>query len=272
MGYKNNTSALSSEGSMSFWSHVDEFRKVLIRTAVVVLLFMVALFMVMPVLFDDFILAPCRGDFPLYRWFESLSGRLSGFPEFTASGFHIDLINIQLASQFFMHITASFWGALLLACPLVMYFIWDFLRPALYPREVPQVRTAFLLGGVLFYLGVAVGYMVVFPVTFRFLVDYHVSGYVPNVISLDSYMDNFFTIIMMMGLVFELPLLSWLLGHLGVITRDLFRHYRRHAIVVLLILAAFITPTGDPFTLAIVFLPIYLLWEFSALLVPASKS
>ena len=77
---------------------------------------------------------------------------------------------------------------------------------------------------------------------------------------------------MMMGLVFELPLLSWLLGHLGVITRDLFMHYRRHAIVALLILAAFITPTGDPFTLAIVFLPIYMLWEFSALLVPASKS
>lgn len=254
---------------MSFWGHVDEFRKVLIRTAIVVLLFMVALFAVMPDLFDDFILAPCRGDFWLYRWFEALSSR---FTAFTADGFDVQLINVQLASQFFMHITASFWGALLLSCPVVMYLIWDFLRPALYSHEVPQVRMAFLLGGILFYLGVAVGYSVVFPVTFRFLADYHVSAYVPNVISLDSYMDNFFTIILMMGVVFELPLLSWLLGHLGVVTRGLFHRYRRHAIVVLLIISALITPTGDPFTLMIVFLPIYCLWEFSALLVPASKT
>lgn len=119
----------------------------------------------------------------------------------------------------------------------------------------------------MFFLGVAVGYFVVFPITLRFLADYHVSELIPNQISLDSYMDTFLMLIFILGIVFELPLLSWLLGKLGVIHREFFRKYRKHAIVILLILAAIITPTGDPFTLTIVFLPLYLLYELSALLV-----
>ncbi len=119
----------------------------------------------------------------------------------------------------------------------------------------------------MFFLGVSVGYFVVFPVTLRFLADYHVSAMVPNQISLDSYMDTFLMLIFIMGIIFELPLLAWLLGNIGVLKRDFFKKYRRHAIVALLILAAFITPTGDPFTLTIVFLPIYFLYELSAWLV-----
>ena len=122
----------------------------------------------------------------------------------------------------------------------------------------------------MFFMGVAVGYFVVFPVTLRFLADYHVSQLVPNQISLDSYMDTFLMLIFVMGVIFELPLLAWLLGVLGVLHRDFFGTYRRHAVVVLLMLAAIITPTGDPFTLMVVFLPIYLLYELSAFLVPAS--
>ena len=123
------------------------------------------------------------------------------------------------------------------------------------------------MGNFMFFLGVAVGYFVVFPITLRFLADYHVSELIPNQISLDSYMDTFLMLIFILGIVFELPLLSWLLGKLGVIHREFFKKYRKHAIVILLILAAIITPTGDPFTLTIVFLPLYLLYELSALLV-----
>jgi len=122
----------------------------------------------------------------------------------------------------------------------------------------------------MFYLGVAVGYYLVFPLTVRFLSDYQLSELVPNVISLDSYTDTFVTIVFLMGVVFELPLLAWLLGRMGLLTRNFFALYRRHAIVALLVLAAVITPTGDPFTLFAVFIPIYLLWEFSATLVPKS--
>jgi len=123
----------------------------------------------------------------------------------------------------------------------------------------------------MFYLGVAVGYFLVFPLTLRFLADYQLSEAIPNTISLDSYMDNFFIITFMMGVAFELPLLAWLLGKMGFLSRDFFSKYRRHAIVVLLILAAMITPTGDPFTLSAVFFPIYFLWELSSRLVPKTS-
>lgn len=124
----------------------------------------------------------------------------------------------------------------------------------------------------MFYLGVAVGYFVVFPLALRFLATYRLSPVIEAVVSLDSYMDNFYTVVLLMGAVFELPLLAWLLGKMGLITRAFFRKYRRHAIVALLIVAALITPTGDPFTLLAVFIPIYALYEFSAALVPAANN
>ena len=119
----------------------------------------------------------------------------------------------------------------------------------------------------MFDIGLAVGYFVVFPVTLRFLADYQVSAMIPNQISLDSYMDTFLMLLFVMGLVFEMPLVAWVLSKIGLLTRGFFRRYRRHAVVVLLILAAVITPTGDPFTLMIVFIPLYLLYELSALIV-----
>ena len=145
--------------------------------------------------------------------------------------------------------------------------LWTFVRPALYEKEVRGARIAFALGTVMFYLGVAVGYFLVFPITMRFLFTYQLSSTIHNQLSLDSYMDNFLMLNLVMGLVFELPLLAWTLSAIGILRRKFFSRYRRHAVVVLLVLAAVITPTGDPFTLMIVFLPLYLLFEVSALIV-----
>ena len=255
---------------MSFWDHIDALRSVLIRIVVVLVATALGLFFVMPAIFDSVILAPCHGDFVLYRLFERMTSSVSWLPQFTTDGFNVELINIKLASQFFIHMSTSFWLALVLTFPIVLYFLWTFVAPALYPREKRGVKTAFLIGCLMFFLGVAVGYFIVFPVTLRFLADYHVSQLVPNQISLDSYMDTFLMLIFVMGVIFELPLLAWLLGVLGVLHRGFFRTYRRHAVVVLLVLAAIITPTGDPFTLMVVFLPIYILYEVSAYLVPKS--
>ena len=255
---------------MSFWDHIDALRSVLVRIIVALVVVAIGLFCVMPYLFDNVILAPCHGDFVLDRLFERMTSSLSWLPQFSTSGFHVELINIKLASQFFIHMSTSFWLALVLTFPLVLYELWTFVAPALYPNEKRGVKTAFLIGCLMFYVGVMVGYFVVFPVTLRFLADYHVSELVPNQISLDSYMDTFLMLIFVMGIIFELPLVAWLLGTLGVLHRSFFVTYRRHAIVALLILAAVITPTGDPFTLMVVFLPIYLLFEVSAFLVPKS--
>lgn len=253
---------------MGFWSHVDALRSVIIKSLVVVVTMAVVLFVFMPQIFDAVILAPCRGDFVLYRLFERVTSLSPMLPDFTTAGFEVKLINIQLASQFFIHMTTSLWLAVVLSMPIIFYLLWGFIAPALYPGEKRGVKRAFLLGSLMFFLGVAVGYFVVFPVTLRFLAEYQISQMIPNQISLDSYMDNLMMLIFVMGLVFELPLVAWMLGAIGILKRQFFNNYRRHAIVLLLVLAAFITPTGDPFTLSIVFMPIYLLWEASALLVP----
>ena len=254
---------------MSFWDHIDALRSVLIRVVVALVVATLVLFGLMPSIFDSVILAPCHGDFALYRLFERMTASVPWLPQFTANGFEVELINIKLASQFFIHMSTSFWLALVLLFPFVLYELWTFVAPALYPSEKRGVKTAFLIGCLMFFLGVLVGYYVVFPVTLRFLADYHVSQLVPNQISLDSYMDTFLMLIFVMGIIFELPLVAWLLGVLGVLKRGFFKSYRRHAVIVLLMLSAIITPTGDPFTLMVVFLPIYLLYEVSAYLVPA---
>lgn len=261
-----------ASGEMSFWEHLDALRSVLWKAVMVLAVCVVGFFAVMPDLFDRVILAPCRGDFVLYRLFERVTQMFPMLPQFTADGFHVDLINIQLASQFFIHMSTSFWLALLCSFPVILYLLWSFVKPALYANEVRGVRVAFGLGTVMFFIGVAVGYFVVFPVTLRFLAEYQVSALVPNQISLDSYMDTFVMMLLVMGLVFELPLVAWTLGFIGILHRGMLRKYRRHAIVVLLIVAALITPTGDPFTLMIVFSPLYMLYELSIFFVKPEKT
>lgn len=257
---------------MGFWDHVEALRGVLLRAGVTILVFTIGFFIAMPWIFDNVILAPCRANFPLYKLFASLSANIPFVPDFSNEGFGVELINIQLASQFFIHMSTSFWLAVVFAFPLIIYLLWGFVAPGLYSGEKRGIKRAFFFGNTMFFFGVAVGYFVVFPLTLRFLAEYKVSEMVPNQISLDSYMDNFLVLILVMGIIFELPLLAWILGSIGMLTRDFFRKYRRHAIAALLILAAVVTPTGDPFTLMVVFLPIYGLWEMSAYLVPERKN
>lgn len=251
----------------NFWGHLDDLRGTLFRMAAVLVVFMAGFFYFMPWLFDNVIMAPCHGDFAIYRLFADVTGRIPGLEQFSTDDYNVDIVNLNLTAQFFTHISLSFWLALVFAFPVMLYLLWSFVRPALYEREVRGARLAFSLGTVMFYAGVAVGYFLVFPITLRFLYTYELSSTIHNQLSLDSYMDNFLMLNLIMGLVFELPLLAWVLGAVGILRRSFFRRYRRHAIVALLVLAAIITPTGDPFTLMIVFLPIYMLYELSAFLV-----
>ena len=165
------------------------------------------------------------------------------------------------------HMTSSFWLALLLTFPYLMWEIWKFVSPALYENEKKNVRWVFLFGTIMFFIGCSVGYFLVFPMTLRFLATYELSAAITEQVSLDSYMDNFLMLIFVMGIVFEMPLVSWLLSQIGLLNRSFFHKYRRHAVVGLLVGAAFITPSSDPFTLSIVFLPLYGLYELSAFFV-----
>ncbi|MGN0213807.1 MAG: twin-arginine translocase subunit TatC [Muribaculaceae bacterium] len=251
---------------MSFWDHVEALRMTLFKVIGTLASVAIILFIFMPKLFDNVILAPCDGNFVLYRWLNRIAEFLPGLGSLSSTDFHVNLINIQLASQFYIHMSTSFWLALVLSFPIVVYLLWQFVSPALYENEKRGARTVFAIGNILFFIGIAVGYFIVFPFSLRFFADYHVSELVPNQISLDSYVDTFLSLIFTMGIVFELPLLSLTLSKLGLIRRSFFYRFRRHAICALLILAAIITPS-DPFSMVAVFLPLYLLYEASALLV-----
>lgn len=258
---------MSEQHEMSFWDHLEEFRWTLLRSVIALFIFTILAFMAMPYIFDNYILAPSRSDFVLYRYLCSLTSSMPFIPDFCDDSFNIDIININMTTQFFRHMSTSFWLALILTFPYLVFEVWKFIKPALYENEKKSMRWVFVFGTTMFFLGCLIGYYLVFPITFRFLAGYELSSYIKNTISLDSYMDNFLMLIFIMGLIFQLPLVSWFLSKMNILNRSFFKQYRRHAVVALLVVAAFITPSGDPFTLAVVFFPIYILYEISAFFV-----
>ncbi len=263
---------MEESNGMSFWDHLEDLRWTIIRSIVALVVFAIVGFALMPYIYDSIIMGPTRADFFLYKYLCAATSAVPFLPDFCDDTFHIDIININLASQFFRHMTTSFWLALILTFPYLVFEVWRFVSPALYENEKRSFRWAFMFGTVMFFLGCLVGYCLVFPMTFRFLATYQLSEVIINQISLDSYMDNFLMLIFIMGIVFELPLLSWLLSKLGLLNRSFFKKFRRHAIVGLLVLSAIITPSGDPFTLSVVFLPLYMLFELSRFMVKAAPT
>lgn len=258
---------MSDGKELTFWEHLDELRKVLIRVLCVWFVLAVVYFAAMPYLFDKVVLAPCNNDFVFYHLLRSIGEHFHLKDEFFTQEFHVKLVNINLAAPFLIHMSTAFWMSVVTAAPYLFYEIWRFVSPALYPNEMRGVRKALGIGTVMFFVGVLLGYFMVYPLTLRFLSTYQLSALVENQISLNSYIDNFMMLILCMGAAFELPLVTWLLSLLGIVHKRLLRKYRRHAVVLIVIVAAVITPTGDPFTLAVVSIPLYLLYELSILMI-----
>lgn len=257
-----------AQAEMSFWDHLEVLRRVIFRVlAVFAVLFAVILWL-MPHIFTAVILAPASDDFFIYRFLRGASADMFG----GIRTLQVQIINIDLAAQFLTHINMSMLMAAVITFPYCVYELWFYVRPALYTNEIRAVRKAFTGGTIMFYLGCLVGYALVFPFTFRFLAGYQLSPEIVNQINLQSYINYFIMLILIMGIVFEMPLVAWLLSRLGLLNRKLLKKYRRHAVVILLVLAAVITPSGDPFTLAIAFLPLYLLYELSLLVVRKEPS
>lgn len=204
------------------------------------------------------VLAPTKSDFITYRWF-SLFGDIADF--------NLNLINTQLTSQFSVHMQVSIIIGIICVSPYILYSIFAFVSPALYENERKYARLLVVAGYIMFMIGVALCYFLIFPLTIRFLGNYQVSDDVANIITLSSYIDTLTMLTLMLGIVFELPILCMLLGKMGILTADFMKEYRRHAIVIILIVAAIITPTTDVMTLMLVTLPIYLLYEISILAV-----
>ena len=253
----------------TFWEHLDELRGCLIRIGAVVVIFGIAAF-----LFKDetfaIILAPKSDSFIIYKAFAFVSERLS-LPGVAPEAFSVKLINTGLAEQFVIHMRAAIYTGILIASPYIIYTLFRFISPALYSQEKKYAARVVGSSYVMFMLGVALSYFLIFPLTFRFLGTYQVSGEVENMISLQSYMDTLMMMNLMMGIVFEIPILCWLLAKFGLLSAAFMRRYHRHAIVVILVLAAIITPTSDVFTLLMVSLPMWLLYEISILIVKHTR-
>lgn len=238
---------------MTFWEHLDELRGSLIRMAVAAVVMGFIAFAFKETLFD-IVLAPSKSDFFLYR--------IIG-----AGPFDLKLINTGLAEQFTIHMKVALTVGLLVASPYILYLLFHFISPALYEKERRYSVAITLSAYIMFIIGVAMNYLLVFPLTVRFLGTYSVSAEIENMLSLNSYVDSLLMMSLWFGIIFELPVVCWILGRLGLLKSEWMTRYRRHAIVAILIIAAIITPTGDIFTLLVVSLPIYLLYEASAILV-----
>ncbi len=248
---------------LSFWEHLDVLRTVIVKTIAVWCIFSVLAFFFKEQLFD-FVLAPKEGDFLTYRIIENLCNRFGvDIPE----SFHVQLINTGLAQQFIIHMKTALCAGVVFVAPFALYQIFSFISPALYSNEKKYATRMIVSGYAMFLLGVIISYLVIFPMTFRFLGTYQVADDVVNMISLESYMSTLIMMCICMGIVFELPVLAWLCAKIGVLTSTFMTTYRKHAIVVILILAAIITPTSDVFTLMLVSVPIWLLYEASVLIV-----
>ncbi|MBR5198518.1 MAG: twin-arginine translocase subunit TatC [Bacteroidales bacterium] len=243
---------------MTFWDHLDVLRRSIVRCVVVLVAAAIGLFAFKDFLFDGLILAPSKGDFFLYKWI--------------GADFSLNLVNLEVTAQFMIHMKMAFLCALVLTFPYLIYKVWDFIAPALYDNERRAVRKAFVFASCLFYTGVVVGYTLIFPLMLNFFADYQVSTSIPNTFSLSSYISLLTSMVLTFGIVFEFPTVAALLSNLGILTKETMTKYRRHAICAVVILAAAITPSGDPFSLAVVAVPLYLLYEFSVFICKSGKT
>lgn len=247
--------------NVSFWDHLDVLRSVLLKSLGAWLVGAVTAFCLKDCIFR-LLFAPTSHDFVLYRGLCRLAD-LTGWGRLCPEEVQVSFLNTELTAQFMAHLQASLWFGLIFAFPFILYWLYGFIAPALYEKERRYGVTLTFASVLLFTAGICVCYFLIFPISFRFLYEYQVVDFVVNQISLSSYMSLFLTLSLLMGLTFEIPVLTWLLSKMGVLDADQMRKYRKHVFTVLLILAAVITPTGDPFTLLLVTLPIYLLYELS---------
>ena len=242
---------------MTFWDHLDELRSVVIKALVVTVVAAAIAFCLKDQLFEV-VLAPRTSDFITYR--------LLGVEPFS-----IHLMNTGLTEQFMIHLKTSLFAGVLVASPYIIYLLFHFISPALYDNERKYATLLCTSGYLMFMLGTLLNYLLIFPLTVKFLGTYQVSEDVANMLTLQSYMDTLLMMSLVMGIVFELPVVSWLLGKMGLINAGMMQIWRKHAVVAILVISAIITPTTDAFTLFVVALPVWLLYELSILIVRITK-
>lgn len=253
------------EQEMTFLQHLEELRWHIIRSFIAVVTGAIVAFIYKNIIFDKIILAPNNPDFLTNRLLCRLS-ELVNAPTLCINQHSIELISIKMAGQFTTHINISLIAGLIIAFPYVFWEFWSFFKPALYEKERRHARGAVFSASFLFLLGVVFGYFVITPLSINFLGSYSVSEVVHNQINIRSYIGTITSIVLAAGLAFELPVVAYFLARIGIITPEFMRKYRKHSIIVILIIAAVITPP-DVFSQVLVCIPLLILYEISILIV-----
>jgi sec-independent protein translocase protein TatC len=253
----------SEKAEMSFLEHLEALRWHLMRAVIAVLTLAIILFFYREIVFDNFLFAPKHPDFWTYRMLCLLSDYLEMGDALCIKELPFELINTELSGQFTMHIWVSFVAGFILAAPYVLWEIWRFIKPALHEKERKYSKGVVFFSTLLFFAGVLFGYYVIVPLSINFLGSYQVSADVKNMIAMDSFVSTVTTITFASGIVFELPIVIYFLTQIGLMTPQFMRTYRKHAMVIILIVAAVITPSPDVTSQLLVAFPLYLLYELS---------
>ena len=253
----------SNAGEMSFWGHIDALRGHLFRSALVVVVLSVVLFCFPEFLFDTIIFGPLKDDFATYKAFCKLSHMLGLGDDLCFGHYTFKLQSLGLADQFTSQMWIAFIGGLILGSPYVLWEVWKFIKPALKEKERRSSTVFIISATLLFAAGVMFSYFIIAPLMINFLGNYKVSNMVENNFTMDSYISTVTTLTLSAGLIFELPILVYFLTKFGLVTPQFMRKYRKHAVVVILIVAGVITPSPDITSQLLVAFPLYFLYEAS---------
>ncbi|WP_184546907.1 twin-arginine translocase subunit TatC [Mucilaginibacter sp. FT3.2] len=248
------------EAEMSFFDHLEALRWHLIRSSIAIVIFTSVVFYFYDWIFDTIIMGPSKPTFWTYRMLCALGDFLHR-PGFCIDKIHIQLINTDMAGQFTLQINSALIIGLTMGFPYLLFELWRFIRPALHEKERKAASGFVFYATALFIIGVLFGYYVITPESINFLSGYTVSASIQNLFDIDSYLSSVSTLTLATGIVFELPILVYVLSSLGILTAKFMRETRRYAIVIIMIIAAVVTPTPDMLTMTIVSIPLFGLYE-----------
>lgn len=250
------------EKEMTFLDHLEELRWHIIRAFSAILLFTVIAFISKDFIFGVLILGPSKPDFATYKFFCYLA-QLWDMPTLCIDKLNFTLQSRQMTGQFMMHITSSFVAGFIVAFPYVCWEVWRFIKPGLYIKERKATSGIVFFVTLLFVIGLLFGYYVISPMSINFLANYQLDPSILNQFDITSYISTLVMMVLASGLMFQLPMVIWVLTKIGIITPNFMRTYRRHSIMVILIIAAIITPSPDIFSQILVAFPLYILYEGS---------
>lgn len=248
------------EAEMSFFDHLEALRWHLIRAGIAIVVFTCLAFYFYDFIFDTVIMGPSKPSFWTYRMLCKLGDVLHS-DGFCINKINISLLNTEMAGQFTLQINSALLIGLIGGFPYLLYEIWLFVKPALHEKERKAATGFVFYATFLFILGILFGYYVITPESINFLSNYTVSPTIENKFSIDSYLSSVATLTLASGIVFELPILVYVLSSLGILTPKFMKSGRRYAVVVILIIAAVITPTPDMMTMTVVAIPLFVLYE-----------